>query len=384
MSVRVAVAPAVLEWAQERSGKSEHEVEDRFSRWTDWLAGRAAPTLRQVEGLAKFTRVPFGVFFLEAPPKIELQTPDFRLGLDGNLGTPSPELLDVMQASQRRQEWFREYALRNEFDAIELVGAGRAMSPREAAALTTSVFGFDVDQRPRTREAARNLVRNGFEIIGGLIVFAGIVGNNTSRKLNQDEFGGFTLADSHAPFIFINSNGTLSRQLFTFFHEFGHVLRAESGVCDGDEDIAPQTTLDTERWCNDLAAEVLVPTEDLRRQVGGLAVNAELLDRLSDRYLASTLVILIQLRNVGLLPPARFDAVYRAEMERVRRIREALPPVTGGEFWNNQPFRTGERLGRAVIAETRAGRTSYTEALALLGFRSAQHLATYAEKLGMR
>lgn len=382
MSIRVDVEPSVLEWAQERSGKTEEEVAHKFTRWPDWVRGQTSPTLNQLEQIASYTRVPFGVFFLSEPPEVELPIPDFRLGPTGQDRTPSPELLDSIYASQRRQEWFRDYAVRNELDTVDLVGAGRDLTPEQAASLATEVFNFGVGERPSKREDTRNHLRWRFEELGGLVIFAGIVGNNTHRVLDREEFRGFTLADERVPLIFVNANDTLAGQFFTFFHEFAHVLRAESGV--SDEDLAVGFGDDTERWCNAVAAEVLVPGDDLRAQFRGQSVGRDLLDRLSKRYLASTLVVLLRLRALELIPARGFPELYEAELDHIEAIvaRQAKP--TGGDFWNNQPFRIGERLGRAIIAETRAGRTAFTEALGLLGLKSVVNLNTYAEKLGMR
>lgn len=381
MSIRVAVEPSVLEWAQEQSGKTEEEVAHKFTRWPDWLRGQTSPTLNQVEQIATYTRVPFGVFFLSEPPDIELPIPDFRLGPNGQGRAPSPELLESIYTSQRRQEWFREYAILNELEQVELVGAGRDRTPEQAAAIATEVFGFGVRERPSKRDDARNLLRRRFEELGGLVVFAGVVGNNTHRVLDREEFRGFTLADERVPLIFVNANDSLAGQFFTFFHEFAHVLRAESGV--SDEDLAVWPTDESERWCNAVAAEVLVPARDLRVQAAGQPVSRELLDGLSRRYLASTLVVLLRLRALDLIPARGFPELYDSELRHVEAVVARQPKSQGGDFWNNQRFRIGERLGRAVIADTRAGRTAFTEALGLLGLKSVINLNTYAEKLGM-
>ncbi|WP_206743056.1 ImmA/IrrE family metallo-endopeptidase, partial [Pseudoalteromonas undina] len=57
-----------------------------------------------------------------------------------------------------------------------------------------------------------------------------VVGNNTHRSLDRDEFRGFAIADDHAPVIFINATDTPQAQIFTLLHEFVHLLINESGV----------------------------------------------------------------------------------------------------------------------------------------------------------
>jgi len=388
ISVRVPVAPALLRWAASRSGREPGDIENHFSRWDRWVSGAEKPTLRQLENVARYTHVPFGVFFLNEPPAVELPIPDFRRTGDRDERTPSQDLLAVIQASQRRQDWFRDYALALGLDPSPAVGAARGLGVPAAAALATELLRFGVTERPRRREEVRHHLRHVFEELGGLAVFSSMVGNDTHRLLDRDEFRGFTLADPLAPLVFINARDTLSGQTFTFLHEFAHVLRAESGV--SDEDPARTAPGGAERWCNAVAAEVLVPRADLARQVeahpldGSEALDVSL-DRLAGRYQASTLVVLLRLHEMGAVRSEGFAEVFDAERARVERLASARQDTSGGgDFYNNQPFRVGERLARAVISDTYEGRTSYTDALALLGFSSVSQIDTFATRLGMR
>ena len=57
-------------------------------------------------------------------------------------------------------------------------------------------------------------------------------------------------------------------------------------------------------------------------------------------------------------------------------------PSGGGDFYNNQPFRIGEKLSRALIRDTRRGRTPMTEALGLMALSSTSVFDKYASRLG--
>ena len=387
MSVRVPVAPSVLEWALERSGQSTTEFEKKYPKWQDWVSGACQPTIKQVQDIASCAHVPFGTMFLHEPPRVELPIPDFRMGPKGQPLRPSQELLECIYVSQQRQAWFRDYAANHGLDRVSIVGQGRQLTTAQAAGVITQLFDFEPGRRPSTREDARNHVRRTFESLGGLIVFAGVVGNNTHRRLDREEFKGFTLADDLAPFIFVNASDSLSAQLFTFFHEFAHVLRAESGVSDDELAVAQTSQTDAgaaERWCNIVAAEVLVPADDLRQRFDGKHPDRTTLDSLSSRYLASTLTVLIRLRDLGLVPSDGFDDLYAAEQEHIQGLlADGAGSPGGGNHWNNQPFRVGERLARTVIYEVHAGRTSFTEAFHLLAIKNAQGLWKLGAKVGV-
>jgi Zn-dependent peptidase ImmA (M78 family) len=100
------------------------------------------------------------------------------------------------------------------------------------------------------------------EAAGVFVVTNGIVGNNTHRKLDVDEFRGFVLVDDLAPFIFINGADGKAAQMFTLAHELAHVWCGQSGVFDL-RDLQP-TGDDVEQVCNKIAAEFLAPAGELR------------------------------------------------------------------------------------------------------------------------
>lgn len=380
--MRIDVAPAVLAWAQQRSGRSESEFHARFSRWDDWMTGDGGPTVGQLEKLAQFAHLPFGILLLPEPPDFALPIPDYRNGPALLSSAPSPDLLDVLHSSIRRQAWYHGYAERTATEpaAFDRQVLDDPVGPPAAAALRD--LGYRVEDRRRmTREAARNHLRHAFERLGGLVVFSGMVGNDNHRMLARAEFRGFTLADDAAPFIFVNTHDdTLAGQIFTFFHEYGHVLLRRSGI--SDEDLARESGDRVERWCNAFAAEALVPIDDLREEYRGRAEPNEL-DRLASRYLCSTLVILLQLRRGNLVPREGFDQLLAAETRRAEQLARELPARSGGEFYANQPFRIGEKLSRAVLSDVAAGGTTYTEAFPVLGLRNVTQLARYSDSLGM-
>ena len=108
--------------------------------------------------------------------------------------------------------------------------------------------------------ALRHL-RSCADAAGVLTVFNGIVGNNTSRKLDRGEFQGFALVDSYAPLVFVNAADFRTAQMFTLAHELAHLFVGAPGLSSlGDQD---QPRHGTERFCNAVAAEFLVPAVEM-------------------------------------------------------------------------------------------------------------------------
>ena len=158
--------------------------------------------------------------------------------------------------------------------------------------------------------------------------------------------------------------------MFSLLHEFAHVWRGESGVSAGGEPLRGRSDR-VERWCDAVAAEIAAPVADLRSQFDSGTGLAEELERLADRYRCSTLVVLIRLRDTGLVRREGFQNIYDVEVDRLRKAAEGNPRGGGGNFYNNQSFRMGRTLSRAIIRDTMRSSTSMTEALRLLSFKRA-------------
>lgn len=352
----------------------------RFPKLPEWESGEAKPTLKQLEGFAHATNTPIGFLFLAEPPDEAIPIPDYRTIGDVAVRRPSADLLDTIFEAQQRQEWYRSFAQVTGEDPVAFVGScSTSTSIDETAASMRETLGFGIDERAsRYTDALRQLAETAEER-GVLVMANGVVGSNTHRKLNPREFRGFSLVDRLAPLVFVNGADTKAAQIFTLAHELAHLWLGEEGLDDVDLTASP--TVDAERWCNAVAAEFLVPADDLRG-AGATADSVEELEALARAFNVSTLVVLRRLHDVGALPWDTYRSRYRDELARVLAIIEE-GGGEGGNFYNTQPVRVSKRFARALIASTLEGQTLYTDAFRMLGFKKLSTFHELATRLGV-
>jgi Zn-dependent peptidase ImmA (M78 family) len=381
MTVRVHVEPSLLEWASARSGKSPDDLSRRVPRLAAWARGDAQPTLKQLETFARATSTPVGLLMLPEPPDLPLPVPDFRT-LPNAVATPAtPDLLDTIYLCEERQEWYRSYALVNNADALDFVGSATAKDDvMSTANHMRARLDFDLASRREYSswtEALGKLSERA-ENIGVLVMVSGIVGSNTHRGLDPDEFRGFALVDDLAPVVFINGVDTKAAQIFTLAHELVHIWLGQPAVSNPRLDVRREDQ-QVERFCNAVAAELLVPSEHLRNEFDPGRPLADELDRLARLYRVSTLVVLRRIFDAGHLSWNEYSSAYSEQMSRATR---ATGP-SGGNFYNTQPVRTSKRFAHAVIADTLEGRTLHRDAFRLLGVRRYNTFRELGHRLGL-
>jgi len=382
VTLRVPVNPELLHWALRRSGRTPEGLSGRFKKLGDWLEGKVQPTLNQLEDFARATHTAIGYFFLPEPPEEVLPIPDFRTLPEARNQPPSVDLLETIYLCQQRQNWYRDYARLQGEPPVAFVGSATLDEPPAAvAARMRQQLGFDIDARSQMgtwTEALRAFIRLAEEA-GVLVMVSGIVGSNTRRPLDVAEFRGFALADDLAPLVFINGKDSKAAQMFTLAHELAHLWLGESGVSDSEARILPDEQ--TERWCNAVAAELLVPLAAVQEALVDNEPLTDTLQRLARHFKVSTLVILRRLFDAGRIDRETLDAAWQGELERLKRVAPAGP---GGDFYNTLGAHVGKRLARAVIVSTLEGQTPFTDAFRLLGVRKRRTFYEEARRLGIQ
>ena len=290
---RVAVNGEVMRWARERSGTSLHDLTKRFPKLSEWETEETQPTLRQLEDFAKKTLTPLGYLFLADPPDIRLPIPDFRTVQQDAAPRPSPNLLETVYAMLRRQDWMREYLIELGQPPLRFVGEASPDDPApQVAARMRDELGVGdawAGQHATWTGALAALIGL-VEDAGILVVSSGVVGNNTHRTLDAEEFRGFVLTDEYAPLVFINTVDGKAAQMFTLAHELAHVWFAKSAAFDL-RDMQP-AGVPVEQACNRVAAEFLVPEAEMLDAWRMVRGEPRPFDELARRFKVSALALL--------------------------------------------------------------------------------------------
>mgnify|MGYP005811722193 CR=1 FL=1 len=367
---RVAISRDVLQWAVKRSGASPESFEEKFPKIGQWLTGDSQPTLRQLESLARTTRTPLGFLFLTEPPEEQLPIPYFRTHGEESRSRPSPELFDTIHVMQQRQAWMREYLTEEAQERLSIVRFAR---PDESAtSIANSIrheLGLDEGwaAAQRTWTDALRVLRDVMESARILVVFNGVVGNNTHRKLDPSEFRGFVLVDEYAPLVFVNGADSKAAQMFTLAHELAHLAYGSSAAFDLREMLPADDS--TEQACNRVAAEFLLPGHEVRQSWPSARNADEPFQVLARQFKVSVLVAARRVLDLGLIPKTAFLEFYRAYPEDERRAAGDQPGR--GDFYANQNVRVGKRFAQAVIRAASEGKLLFSEAYRLTGLHGA-------------
>lgn len=384
MSVRVEVQPRLLKWAVERAGWDRETTISRAPNFSDWVAGVKKPTLKQLEKFARDTHAPIGLMFLPEPPEETVPIPDMRTFGNKQVPRPSVDLLDTIYSCQDRQDWYRTYAQTNDVEPPSLIPHVTTATPATVVARhmreKLGLPSLDHNSALSRQQTIRQLIDR-IESLGVLVMINGVVGTNTHRKLNPQEFRGFALADPLVPLIFVNGADTKAAQIFTLIHEFAHIILGSSALSDASTHL--ENGMREEEWCNQVAAEVLVPLDALEHDFSG-EESVEELERLSNTFQVSTLVILKRLFDAHLITWEEYRARYVTEQKRIGEILASRKPSKpGGNFYNTQLTRLSRTFASAVIASAMEGSTAYRQAYQLLGTKKRSTFDTMASELGI-
>lgn len=292
----VPVNGDIVRWAVEESGLPPEDVSRKVGVdvvvLRNWMDGLAKPSQGEFTQLFKALKRPSALFFAPRAPE-PLDIPAFR---------SSPSRTD-RALSERERLWMRRsrrlqqlmsFLFREQGRRADLPRFGREQEPETAGAQVRPWLGVGVDLQMSWDSTVDPWRWWREKLEGrGVLVFA--------LQLGPDGVRGFSFSDEFAPVISVNTAYNRAARVFTAFHELGHlVLRSESVCVDLAGDAA-----DEERWCEEFAASVLLPSDAVLQFVDEVSPEEDgfgLAKKTAAKFKVSIRAAAVQLIRLGIAP----------------------------------------------------------------------------------
>lgn len=325
-------------------------------------------TTEKLIKLANAFDIPFAYLFLDEIPQAEESLPDFRR----NGAEFSQNLKSCIATSKKKQEWFRNHLIRN--------GHGKFLANQN---LTSDKDIIQAIKQMTQFDEAKNLpkgqrlifLKNNIEQYNIIVQQSGISQNQTRKAISFNECRGYAIYDEYAPLIFINSKDTSENgKIFTLLHELAHILLKHSGVSSYDFE------LEEEYRCNNIAGEILMPTDFFKsqwRQQISIKTNIEKLK--NDFEMASSLALATKALLLKLADNENYQDFKNAELEKFSKNKDSK----GGNYYSNVIASNSKNFTQSVIIDTLNGYATYKEALNLLDIEKFSSFGELTKKLGI-
>ncbi len=384
------VNPEIVVWARETAGLNLEEAARKLGfrnssrstaseKLSEIETGNREPSRPQLLKMADHYRRPLLTFYLSKPPKQGERGADFRTFTQDH--APSTEaLLDTLIRDVRARQGMIQAVLEDEDEAdpLPFVGSHQRWDGHNAVfASLKKLIGVELSEyrAKLNASAAFDLLRTGAEEAGIFVLLRGDLGNYLTA-IETSIFRGFSIADPVAPFVVINDQDARSAWSFTLLHETVHLLLGQTGISGGQ-----YSENETERFCDDIAGEYLLPSADLERLSNGsnrhaLAISEQIGLIANEFNVSRTMVAYRAYRSsvIGQDTYVRLSTIYRQEWrdERESRRSQAREQEGGPNYYTIRRHRLGNRLIHLVRRMMAANALSTSKAARILGLKSRQ------------
>jgi Zn-dependent peptidase ImmA (M78 family) len=268
--VMASATPAVLRWARESHGLDIATAAKRIGVKENVLLAAetrtGALTFAQLTKAASVYKRALAVFLLPKPPSETQIVADFRRAV-GAAPSLSPELRFELRRMTRKREIAVQLQLRGTepsdaqdvpLDEWAFVGSLRGNEdPIAVGKQLRKRLGVTAEARKEWRDDFKtfNWWRARVENVGPFVFLV--------SHIDVAEMRGFSIARKPFPMIVLNRADSPRARLFSLIHELTHVYLGNSGLCDLSEDGPPNVDANIEVFCNAVAAETLMPREQV-------------------------------------------------------------------------------------------------------------------------
>lgn len=363
-ALRIDVKKDVWLWAIKESQKEDEEILNKYPKIEKWINGIEKPTFKQLEKLANFLKISFGYFFLENPPKENVLETEFR-SINNKIPDISKNLKDTIIEMDSKKTWISDYRKKLGWDKLEIINqftVNKKDNIERDVKFAKELIELNEYwyKKFKKHSEAFKLIRNKFEDKGILTMKNGVVGMNTHRKLDINEFRAFMLYDDIAPLIFINNNDSLGGKIFSLIHEYFHILLEKEDIIVSEE---KDINLENEKYINKMTAEFLMPKKHIEELWDNKKNKVDQIIEISKLMKVSSLALAIRLNNLTFID----NKIVNIVREKAIKEFDIKDNNGGGDFYNTYNTRISKSFKESVINEVESGEITYTYAFELLG-----------------
>lgn len=381
-TVNVKICPEIINWALSQT-QEDKLGEKLMSNITKWLNGTKTPTFNQIEDFSKKSNIPLGYFFLQTPPVEKIDLLEYRTIDSIQHVNPSRNLIDTIHEMEKIQDWMKAYRQDLGFEKLSVVGC---MSDVKDVSRIANKIRADLSisknwyETTKDSREAFGYIRKQLEICGVVVMMSGIVGKNTHRALDVNEFRAFTMVDDWTPLIFINASDSNGAKLFSLLHEIVHIWLGESDLFN-DRQGKANSVSDIEIICNAVAGEVIVPKDDFLEKWNEQKTEIYTkIAELAKYFRCGEIVIARKAIDCKKIDQKIYDQVVQKAIKNYNQTKENKD-TSGGNYYNTMESRLDGCFVRAICESINMGRTTYTEAYRLTN-TSPKTFPEIAQRLG--
>jgi Zn-dependent peptidase ImmA (M78 family)/DNA-binding transcriptional regulator YiaG len=338
----IPINPEILVWARTSLRLSVEEVSHKMGGASSvdvvkaWEKGDSSPTYPQLERLAHdIYKRPVAIFFFSRIPEEDNPVAEFR-SLPENISSELPsEMIKLFRKAKLFQLNLEEIFEETKPVSNPLIDE-ISFDPNQIiyfCRLIRSSLGITIAEQCKWKstETALKKWRKAF-MAKGIFVF--------KDAFKNDKYSGFCLFHEKYPIIYINNSMPDSRQIFTLFHELGHLLLHTGGI--DFRTTEPIQSLHSnyrefEIICNKFANEFLVPSDSFQPTKG--QPDETIISSLAETFSVSREVILRKFLDRNIVNSDYYEVFATKWAEQTNKKKAE---GSGGTYYNNQKTYLGE------------------------------------------
>ena len=236
----------------------------------------------------------------------------------------------------------------------------------------TLQFDLKVFRKKATPQEAFGYLRTCVENCGIFVLLISDLGSHHTT-IGLEGFRGFALADSAAPFVVINDKDSKAAWSFTLIHEITHIWLGQTGISNTSFEKG------IEKFCNDVASEILMPEDELSQYdfdtQGGFEELTKQVSYFAQKRNLSSTMVAYKLYRKGWFDFetwTKLSRTYQSMWNENKKIQRIISreKKSGPDYYTLRRFMVGTSLISTVKRMMAGGTITTTKAGKILGVKA--------------